>query len=318
MARDAHVPQLERIRALSAGISAWTLERSPEFKARLMDLAEEEQISLLKAAVALMPTYRGTTSEDWATGSLLYAAAVQLYRAKPSVTEADLCEILAAADHDCGHGGDTQASLDLAIDYMLRRGYTPALGTAIAQLVANLPSSNAVQVQLLRRRANLLSVLTPWPAPANGKPMPWIDTVGHRIAELDEHEQSQWQRLVLQMKLAEQHRVSARWRKVASAFVEALGTDRVLGRLREFWPEPGSRVCLERSGAQILKHFIWSLSVLPREEGEPLACAVATMTWDRPKPPMAVLKPAVLYLAESGSAEAVRARESIQATIASV
>jgi len=314
--RDAYAPQLERIRALSAGIRASTLERSPDFKARLLGLPAEEQISLLKAAVALMPAYRDGTAEDWVTGSLLYAAAVQLFSAKPPVTEADLCAMLTSARHDCGHGTDTQAPLDLVTDYMRRNGFSPRLGEAIAEFVANLPSYHSAQIQLARQRGNLLSVLAPWPPPTNGKPQPWIDTVGQRILATGDHERSLWQQLVLTMNFDGRYTLTARWRKVATPFVEQLGADHVLGRLHEFWPEADTRVCLERSGGQLFKYFLWLLWLLPREGGEPLARAVATMTWDRRKPPMAVLKPASAYLAESRSKDAARARAGIEEQIA--
>ncbi|MGZ6780270.1 MAG: hypothetical protein ACXVGO_14895 [Mycobacterium sp.] len=279
---------------------------------RLLALPTADQVNLLKVAVHLMPAYRNAS--DFHDGSLAYEAADILYRARLPLTEADLCELLSTAAHGCGHGADVLPPFQLARDHMRRHGFSPAIAVAIATYRANLPSGNTVHLHLLRRSADLLSVLTPRPQQLDG-PLPWIDDVGRRLAVLDDREKRPWQRLVLAMTVSDRPVASAAWQRIASSVVDELGVDHVQTALRDWWPQAGTEVCLERSGGQLLKHFIWLLPLLPAETGEALTSTIATMAWDRKSPPMAVLKPARIYLADCRSARSRRAHALIQAQI---
>ena len=305
---------LTDLRQAGAGLSIGPFGVSASDKAtlrvRLLALPAADQVNVLKTAAQLMPAYR--SAGDSSNGPLAYAVADILYQARLPLTEADLCELLLTASHGCGHGADVLPPFQLARDHMRRHGFSPALAAAIATYRANLPRGNTVHLHLLRRSADLLSVLTPR-AEEPGGALAWIDEVGRRLVALDDRDKAHWQRLVLAMTVSDRPVASAAWQKTASSVVEVLGVDHVQTTLREWWPQAGTEVRLERSGGQLLKHFIWLLPLLPAETGEALTSMIATMTWDRKSPPMAVLKPAGNHLATCTSSEARRARALIQA-----
>jgi hypothetical protein len=111
------------------------------------------------------------------------------------------------------------------------------------------------------------------------------------------------------MVVREQHRMPATWGRVATAFIDEVGTGLVATRLQEFWPARHAEVSLKRGGAQLLKHFLWMLSLLPdRPTGDELASRIPTMTWRRQDPPIGILKAAAAYLEPSTSPAARSAR----------
>ena len=307
---------MANLRQAGAGLSIGPFGVSSPDKAtlrlRLLALPAADQVHLLKVAVQLMPASR--SAGDFHGGPLGYEAADILYRARLPLTEADLCELLSTASHGCGHGADVLPPFQLARDHMRRHGFSSGVAAAIATYRDNLPSGNTVHLHLLRRSADLLSVLTPRPEQRDGA-RPWIDDVGRRLAMLDDREKRPWQRLVLAMTVSDRPVASAAWQRIASTVVDHLGMDRVQTALRDWWPPAGTKVCLERSGGQLLKHFIWLLPLLPVETGEALSSTIATMSWDRKSPPMAVLKPAGIYLGGCTSARARRAHALILAQI---
>lgn len=310
---------VDELRGVAVGLTpaSWGFSKadSIEFRGRLHALDGATKIRLLHAAVELMPAYR--EAADASTGVLLYAAATVLYREKLPLTESDLVDLLRAARHGCGHGCDTRAPFDLAVAYMRRNGYSTPLAGAIQEFTSNLPPAIAVTVKELRRSADLLSVLT---APAQPGPRtrlrPWIDGVAEHLVGLEPTELDHWRRLVLAMSVSERHLMPKTWSRVALPFLDEVGPDLAVSRLRQWWPEPGGEISLKKSGAQLLKHFIWLLGLVPGHDGEDLVCALATMTWYPSRAPMAVLKPASTYLADAASPSAAQARSVIDTQIA--
>lgn len=108
-----------------------------ELRRRLLSLSSREQVAVLRSCVALMPQSRG--QDSYQDGSLLYEAAVLLYKMMPPVSEADVCELLRTASHTCGHGQDVRPPVELARDYMCREGYSPAIMAAIGDFRDALP-----------------------------------------------------------------------------------------------------------------------------------------------------------------------------------
>ena len=72
---------------------------------------------------------------------------------------------------------------------------------------------------------------------------------------------------------------------------------------------------LKGSGAQLLKHFIWSLGIVDHPDRETLVAALADIEWT-PKRPMAVLKPAAEALADTTSETGLTALGRLRSTIA--
>jgi hypothetical protein len=200
---------------------------------------------------------------------------------------------------------DVRPPFDLAREHQRKHGYSPKLGEAIEVFTANLPKAVPIRIKELRRSAALLAVLDPRPAPERARPW-WIDGVRASLSELDGDERREWDHLVLTMSVSERMQMPKNWERHARSTVEALGEGLVLRRLADWWPDPDrtDELSFEGSGAQLLKHFIWMLDLLPREPGEDLACRLASVDWPVRNPPRAILKPATAYLCASTSPEA--------------
>jgi hypothetical protein len=106
------------------------------------------------------------------------------------------------------------------------------------------------------------------------------------------------------------------WRRVAHDAVGELGSDVVLRRLREWWPV-GPAVSLKDGGAQLLKHLIWMLELMPRDRGEELVVALVDVRFKGRREPLAVLKPAAAFLQTSVEPGRQDARLALEARIAS-
>jgi hypothetical protein len=276
-------------------------------------LSKQDQVALLKAAVEELPALRRSTEPNARRhGELLYSAVVALYKGRLPLGEDDLCHLLVVARHDCGHGADTRPPFDLARAYLRKHGYSPRIGAAIETFVANLPSTSAVKVNELRRSAALIAVLGP------RKPTPsvetWIGTVQHRLGDLGDEERKLWERLILAMSVSERMVLPGTWRRAAQEVVGELGSDVVLRRLREWWPVRPA-VSLKDGGAQLLKHLIWMLELVPRDEGEELVAALVEVRFKGRREPLAVLKPAVAFLQSSVEPVHQDARVALEARI---
>lgn len=301
--------RLRQLQSL-AGPRSWPWGLTPTertlLRKQLRSLSSHEQIALLKSCVALMPQFRGRDS--YPDGSLLYEAAVLLYQMQLPVSEADLCELLRTASHTCGHGQDVRPPVELARDYMRREGYSPAIMAAIEYFRDALPPVRAAKIHNVRRTIDLLAVLTPSAKPKRGL-RPWTANVADYLAELPPEELRHWQQLVLGMAVQEQHQMPATWQRVATAFIDEVGAGLIAVRLQDFWPARHAEVSLKQGGAQLLKHFLWMLSLLPdRPAGEELASRIPTMTWRQHDPPIGILKAAAAYLEPSTSQVAHGAR----------
>jgi hypothetical protein len=260
-----------------------------------------------------MPEFRG--KDGYPDGPLLYATAVLLYGMRLPLDEAHLCELLRSSRHSCGHGEDVRPPFELAREYMRREGYSPVLMAAIADFRDALPPARALKVWNVRRSIDLLALLRPGARPRRGL-RPWTGDVADQLAKLPAEELRHWQQLVLSMAVREQHRMPATWERVAAAFIKDVGADLVATRLLGFWPGLGAEVSLKQGGAQVFKHFVWMLWLLPdRETAEELVARIATMSWHRQDPPLSILKSAAAYLDSSSSPEARRARALLEEQI---
>lgn len=127
-------------------------------------------------------------------------------------------------------------------------------------------------------------------------------------------ERVHWESRVLAMRVGEQMTMPRTWVVRAGPTLEAIGPELLGRRLTEWWPS-GPKESLQGSGAQLLKHFIWSLGLLDHPSLEDLVTALADIDCT-PKRPMAVLKPAAAAL-EGATSEAGRAAlQRIRAAIA--
>lgn len=296
-------------------VRTWGLSEDGQRALRLSidALSEDEQVGLLLAAVESMPRLRQARDEK--AGPVMYGAAAELYRRPLRFDEDVIARLLRTARHDCGHGADTKPPFELALRFQQERGYSPVLGAAIAEFVENFPKSNAVKLQSIRRSAALLRVLEcgndPLPKLA---PNAWINRVRVGLAVVEGDERRGWERFVLSMNVAEQMTMPQTWARRVRPILDELGAPTTWLRLEEWWPTQPIE-SLKGSGAQLLKHFIWTLTLTAHPAGESLVARLAGIGW-KPHPyPVAVLKPAASFLADAQSVEAKVARRTLQAAI---
>lgn len=297
------------------GVGPWRVkpEVSKALDGFLGALPAGERIALLKAVVRQISDYRGTGGDrPPRIGGLLDATAVALYRARLPLTEDDLCDLLVLSRSDHGHGEDARPPFDLARAHQRKHGYSVKLAEAIEVFIGNLPKATTIKVRELRRSAALLAVLDPRSGPVRARPW-WIDEVRASLSEIDGDERREWERLVLTMSVSERMQMPKNWERHVRSTIEELGTFLVLRRLKDWWPDPERtpQISFEGSGAQLLKHFIWMLELLPREPGEQLVCRLVAVDWPRRDPPLAILKPATAYLTTATSRTATAARGTL-------
>ncbi len=115
------------------------------------------------------------------------------------------------------------------------------------------------------------------------------------------------------MRVGEQMAMPKTWVTKATPILEAIGPDVVGDRLTEWWPR-GPKESLKGSGAQLLKHFIWSLEIVDHPGRESLVAALAYIEWI-PRQPMAVLKPAAEALARATSDAGLAALDRLRSSI---
>ncbi len=302
------------ITATTAVVHPWgpSEEARTQLETAIAALTDEERAGLLLAAYDEMPRLRDTG--DVRRGPLLYAAAGIIGKTKPTLDEAALAHVLLSARHDCGHGLDTRLPFDLAMARLRDQGWSTALGQAIQAYAAALPTGST-SVQAIRRSADLLVVLD---ADVNGlqgsRAAWWINTVRAALADIDGDERACWERLVLAMRVGEQMTMPKTWATKATPILEAIGSGVVGARLTEWWPR-GPKESLKGSGAQLLKHFIWSLGIIDHSARERLVATLAHIEWT-PRQPMAVLKPAAEALKSAKSDAGLAALDRLRTAIA--
>jgi len=302
------------VNAVTAEVHPWgpSDEARTQLESAIAALTDEERVGLFVTAYDQMPRLRDAT--DLRSGPLLYAAAGIIGKKKPAFDEGTLVHVLRSARHDCGHGLDTRLPFDLAIARLRDRGWSAALGQAIQAYAAGLPTGGTV-VQALKRSADLLLVLdTDLDGLRGARAAWWINTVRSALADIGGDERVLWERLVLAMRVCEQMKMPKTWVARATPILEAIGPEVVGARLAEWWPR-GPKESLKGSGAQLLKHFIWSLGIVDDPNRETLAAALAHIEWT-PQRPMAVLKPAAEALTAATSDTGLAALDRLRSAIA--
>lgn len=275
----------------------------------LGELDGRARIRVLRAAVERMPAYRELGAPHARRdGPVLYEMACELYGQALPYTEDDLCDLLLSARHSCGHGQDVRPPFDLALAHLRTHGYSPALGRAIAAFAARIPPPpRSSQLHFIACGADLVGLLAPDAALCRRRAC-WTHRLRAGLGVLEGDERAGWEQLVLAMSCRGQMRMPKTWARAVEPVVAQLGRDRVVARLRAWWPgeEPGQRVVLRHNGGLVLKHLVWLLGLLQRPAGEDLVIRLADLDY-RPKAPMNVLKPAAEYLARATSPQAALA-----------
>lgn len=269
--------------------------------ARVEQLDPAGRMAVLVAATQAMVERRERFGAD-GQGALLYRLATEL-SSKPRRLELSseaVCALLHVSRHECGHGDDVTAPLELARLVALQTGYRQPIGEAVRDY-ADALFGGSVKATLVKRRAALFAVLEPAPIsvlPARS----WMHQMRARLARLTGAERRGWEHLILTIKVSEVMTMSWPWAKAATPVLAELGHEHVHRRLTAWWPAPtyaeASRPTVElgTSGGQLVKHFIWLLTLTDHPQKLELAERLLHVDW-RPHEPQTVLRPAAALLA---------------------
>jgi len=235
------------------------------------------QIAVLKTCIGGMVRLREQEPDrgkafriNYDIGGVVYGIANDLLRRPLPFSERDICEILEATRHDCGHGGDVTPPFDLALAYARKHRLSAELLDALKLYVGRLQGLKSILVQGVKRRAELLFTLDA----TCGKKGCWSERFREGLSNLPESQQEDWRAMVVQMDAVEFSRNKKDWKAKAPQAIETLGAKHILKSLSAWWPRPcGTPVCpLETGGSYLLQHFVWLLEVIAEEKRHARSC----------------------------------------------
>jgi hypothetical protein len=234
-------------------------------------------------------------------GGVVYGIANDLFRRRLPFSERDICEILKATHHDCGHGGDVRPPFDLALAHARKHDLSTKLLDALKLYVGGLKGLRPIQVQDVKRKAELLLTLDS----ASGKQHCWSERFREGLATLPQAQQKEWRAMVVQMDAVEFGRNQKNWKAKAPQIIQTLGAKHILTCLSAWWPSPNETpVCaLETGGSYLLQHFVWLLDVIAQEKQHARGCdslvvQLSKLDWKPRERAQKVMVAAVQYLQE--------------------
>jgi hypothetical protein len=223
----------------------------------------QERMSLLQAAVARLPSLRADQADPShrQKGTALYTLVCHLYQEDLPRTERDVCILLEASKHDCGHGEDLKPPFEIALQWARANGVTAEWLAAIGAFAAGLKGVASTQASHLKSRATLVLLLD---SRRKGKRSAWSERFREQLAALPPNEHAAWERLVVSMGIQMGTRVPRELRRQAELGVATLGAPKIVDRVGEWLPDPDVvRNCtLDTAGGYVLKNLIWLLMLL--------------------------------------------------------
>ena len=261
------------------------------------------QIAILKACVERLPVLRERWSEGdiYELGEQLYTIAHRLYCRDLPLDESDICDILCLSKHDCGHGADVGAPVDLAVSYMSRNDVSPRLLSALSTYVDGLKGIGSIQAQNVKRKASLVFLLDREDVLGRKHRNVWSQQFTSDLAAMDADERHAWQSLVLTFKLNDRSKLPNTWRKIAQSFARRLGEGEMISRIAGWWPKKGAICRLDTGASHLLKHFVWLIEAVDdvspfKPTCHELVCALSTVQWKPNQPAAKVVCAAAHYL----------------------
>ena len=261
------------------------------------------QIAILMACVERLPILREGWSERdvFRMGEQLYAVAAKLYDPKLPFQEADLCRLLRNSRHDCGHGCDVQAPLDLAMSYLADHDASHELLSAVAAYCDGLKGIGSIQAQTVKRKASILLLLDRSGTLGRRSKGAWSRCFTSDLEAMRADERRAWQALLLSFKLNERVELPNTFRKLAQKFISGLGEEQMLSRMEHWWPASGSVCKLDTGGSHLLKHLVWLLETVNGESAfkprcHQLVCRLSDVEWKPKQPAAKVVCAAANYL----------------------
>ena len=263
------------------------------------------QTAILKACVEMLPMLREQWSDRdvFRTGEQLYAIASKLYDPRLPFEGPDISELLRSSRHDCGHGCDVQAPLDLAMSHLSSHDASHEVLSAIAAYAESLKGINSIQAQTAKRKASILLLLDRTGTLGRRRKGAWSCRFTNDLEGMQSEERQAWQGLVISFKLNERVELPNTWRKVAHKFIARVGEDEILSRLDDWWPSSGIACVLDTGGSHLLKHFVWLLETVGEGSAlkprcHQLVCALSDVEWKPLQPAAKVVCAAANYLAK--------------------
>lgn len=261
------------------------------------------QVAILLDCVQRLPMLRQAWSdrEVFRMGEQLYAVASKLYDPRLPFQEADLCNLLRNSQHECGHGCDVQAPLDLAMSYLADHDASHELLSAVAAYSDRLKGIGSIQAQTIKRKVSILLLLDCSGTLGTRTKNAWSRCFTNDVEVMQADERRSWKSLVLSFKLNERVELPNTFRKVAQKFNSDVGEEQMLSRMERWWPVAGSVCRLDTGGSHLLKHLVWLLETVNGESAikprcHQLVCRLSDVEWKPKQPAAKVVCAAANYL----------------------
>jgi len=296
MGRDPFTYSSEILRALTEDFDRrscrWVHPGSSDWEQvnqLVAGLTSEELMAGLREAVARMPELRhqdargrGRLHDRLIThGTALYTFAVNAYAARHlRPTRDDVCWLLEASSHDCGHGEDVTPPFELAMAHLRRTGPDQRVFTSVAAMRQGLAGLSSTKSHNLRRKADYLLLADP----LTTSPRPcWADAFRTGIHELQAEHTIAWQRFVIETPPVDRPAPTRRFDTARGELAGHIDLGTIASHLDEWIPRPGSESPISTSGpgSHLLKHFAWLLPSLDSDQAEELATRIVRIDWTR-------------------------------------
>ena len=280
--------------------------------AQRRDLAQEAatlppavQIGVLRECVRRMPSLKSDDyhSPEYAAGSVLYDIACLLYAQKLPYTEDDVCALLEASEHTCGHGGDVTPPLDIAHAYLRKHGFSERIVGAVRVYLANLRGVGSSRANSAKRRAAIMLLADPTELPHAESG--WTAYFRSLLRDLPGNERRAWQRFILAMKANDVYVQPVSWRKSSNELLTAVSPRGALARAAG-WIRVGDNAALrviKTGGSHTLKHLVWLLAAIGEDQAlrtscDELVADLAKTDWTPKERATKFMKAAAYYLVE--------------------
>jgi hypothetical protein len=223
----------------------------------VQSLTGQERIPLLLAAYR---RYRelGPAPEEFCFQHYFESSAhsiliSQILSSPLDASEEDVCAILHAAVHFCGHVGDVVAPIRLAEKVFANRPYSPALFDAALTYRATLHGLTATQAKLAKQELDWIL----WHDPRRTERRCWSRTLQLSLARMEPAETFGWQWMLRHTTHGLNRGRGKAWVMEAARRLKTLGEERYRRRLDEWFVFPSDvPIRLSPAGSNMLRLLV--------------------------------------------------------------
>ena len=252
-------------------------------------LTTSDRIRLLLSAYKtygdLGPPPGEFSSEHYFESSAHSIVISQILASRLDATELDVCAILHASTHFCGHGGDVIAPIRLAEKAFANRPYSNALFDAAQDYRKALHGLTAIQAKLAKQELDWIM----WHDARRPEKHCWSRTLQLAFPTMESAEAFAWQWMLRHTTHALNHRRGRAWLIEAERRLKFVGTKRYHDRLDQWLVFPEENAArLNPPGSNMLRLLVSYGALVPASL--PVLGRLRAVNWAGPDTARKVLK----------------------------